>query len=115
MPLLRPDIQKVLRETGLATAEGGSISEKLDAHALSVDEILDGLSDVVHGADTSAVKLRALETASKLHGILKEQAAPPPSITIVINDPASAGQVNPILIPRQLHTINKLNEKESIN
>lgn len=104
MPLTKPDIQEALRSVGLVTEKEASISDKLDIAGLSVQTSLEILSDIAHGADKSTEKLRAVETAMKLRGLLKDQQAPPPSITIVINDPQGEHTgVNPILLPRQLN------------
>lgn len=105
MPILRPDIQKVLREVGLGESDkDDSVSQRLDHKGLTLDDSLEILSDIAHAGDSSVIKLRAVETSLKLRGVLKEQAAPPPSITIVINDTmGKAPDINPILLPRQLH------------
>ena len=107
MPIINHDIQRALRVAGIVKDDNPTdtgIQARLDRHNLSLDETLAHLSDLVTGSDTSAVKLRAVDTILKLHGILKETAAPPPSINIIINDslgtPVGNG-INPILIPRR--------------
>ncbi len=104
MPLLKPDIQAALRQVGLGKPDEESpIADRLDAADLSIDTSLRILADIAHGADKSTEKLRAIETSLKLRGLLKDQQAPPPSITIVISDPSGEHTgTNPILLPRQL-------------
>ena len=126
MPLIRPEIQKVLRQAGLAPAARDSqsqqtISEQLDAAGLSLPETLEELALVAKSSGNESLRVRCLETVMKAHGALKETAPAPPSFTIIIQ-PSSfqesattlqthAGvplSVNPIFLPRQL-----LNELES--
>lgn len=114
MPLIQHNVQEALRQAGIvkdpSTADD-SVSGHLDAEGLSLKETIGLLGDVALGADTSAVKLRAIETALKLRGVLKEQAAAPPSFNIVFSSPAdrpvSEGEIkiNPILVPRMQPSI----------
>lgn len=118
MPILKPEIQKALRVAGLAKETvDSSLSDKLELRGLSLDSTLEVLFDLVHNSSNEVIKRQAVDTVLKLHGVLKEQAAPPPSITIVINDSKSEVTpegLNPILIPRNTSDYPK-NEKESIN
>jgi hypothetical protein len=109
MPLIQHNVQEALRQAGIVKdpdAEDDSVSAHLDKEGLSLKETIGLLGDVALGADTSAVKLRAIETALKLRGVLKEQVAPPPSFNIVFSSPDdrpdSIGdiKINPILVPR---------------
>ena len=107
MPLMKPEIQRVLRTLDTVSNSSrssdespGSLVSLLDRAGLSLEDCLSGLADIAHGGDTSNVKKSALDTALKLHGVLKDQAPPPPSVTIVIQDPDNAGLDNPILLPR---------------
>jgi hypothetical protein len=108
VPLIRPEIQKVLREAGISqdrdTSEPQTLTEKLDAAGLSLDNVLGQLSTVAETTGNEALRVRCLETALKAHGALKETAPAIPSFTIVINDssPSPQPSVNPILLPRQL-------------
>lgn len=108
MPIIEHSVQKALREAGLMkdpeAEREKSIEELLDDQGLTLKETVSALSDVVMGADTSNTKLRAIETAFKLRGTLKEQAQAPPSINIIISDPEnpSVNGLNPILIPRSV-------------
>ena len=111
MPIIEHAVQEALRNAGLVknpeVEKEKSIEEMLDESGLTLSETVNHLSDVVTGADTSNTKLRAIETAFKLRGTLKDQAQAPPSINIIIHDGkfgAGTGNtingLNPILIPR---------------
>lgn len=106
MPLMNPNIQKALQVAGLEKKKGedSSLTEKLNEENLGLSPLLGHLSDLILGAGNESTKMRAIEAALKMHGVLKDQAAPPPSISIIINDPQSTQfAVNPILIPRELN------------
>ena len=102
MPILKPEIQAALREVGLSKSTEGTLSERLDQVDLSISDSLQLLSDVAHGTDNGQLRLKAVETAFRLHGVLKDQQAPIPHVTIVINDPDGPKGPNPILLPRQI-------------
>ena len=129
MPLIRPEIQKILRESGLLESEevkarkdARPLAERLDAAGLGLDETLEELAMVAKGSGNESLRVRCLETVLKAHGALKESAPSAPSFTIVIQgqavgDPSHTKQanipdgVNPILLPRQLLTL--LNTSDS--
>ena len=109
MPIIQHNVQAALREAGLVkdpNAKEESIEDILDSEGLTLRETISCLSDVVKCADTSASRKSAIDTALKLRGVLKEQAAPPPTFNIVFQSPAdrpvSDGEIkiNPILVPR---------------
>lgn len=108
MPLIKPEIQNVLRAAGLTKekplASESSIIEKLDDAGLSLPEILEQLAFIAKESGNEALRARCLETALKAHGALKDTTPAPPSFTIVIQDSSSSALngVNPILLPRQL-------------
>jgi hypothetical protein len=115
MPLIRPEIQQVLRSAGLLSEEkpkgiSSSLTEKLDAAGIGLDETLEQLAFVAKESGNESLRVRCLETILKAHGALKESAPAIPSFTIVINgSPSSSVEstglpngVNPILLPRQL-------------
>lgn len=126
MPLMKPEVQKVLREAGLMKDQRESeapLTERLNAAGLGLDEVLENLSTIINGTGNEAIKLRALETTLKAHGALKETAPSVPSFTIIIqpsleSSSASASVkssnlpegLNPILLPRQL--LKSLDSKE---
>lgn len=116
MPLIRPEIQNVLRSAGLldskkkgASAEETTLIEKLNDAGLSLEEILENLAFTAKESANEGLRVRCLETALKAHGALKDTTPPVPSFTIVIQEAGagSPGQpsvqgVNPILLPRAL-------------
>lgn len=106
MPLIRPEIQKVLRAVGLEKEESpGTASEKLTAAGLSQDRIAEELTEIATSSGNEALKLKALETALRVHGALKDQTQVAiPSFTVIIQSASGetiSSDVNPILIPRQ--------------
>jgi hypothetical protein len=117
---MKPEIQRALRSLDTASAVSGtetvgSLVSILDRAGLSLEDCISELSDIAKDGDTSTVRKGAIDTALKLHGVLKDQAPPPPSVTIVIQDPANAGLDNPILLPRQLTTSSlQLNSQEKV-
>ena len=109
MPLIKPEIQNLLRKAGLAPEQSKidqTLVEKLDCAGLDLDSVLEELNTLAKSSGNEALRLRALETALKAHGALKDSAPAIPSFTIIIQDGASKSsestQVNPILLPRQL-------------
>jgi hypothetical protein len=103
MPIIRPEIQKALRAAGLADKEGSStLTQRLDSNNLSIDTLLEQLSDIVQGGETS-LRLRAIDTGLKLHKVLNDKPDQMPQISIVIHDKfatESSPEINPIFIPR---------------
>jgi hypothetical protein len=97
----------VLRAAGLEKSESeGTISEKLSRAGLSDDELAEELVLLAKNSGNEALRLRAIETALKIKGALKDQpSSVVPSFTIVIQ-PFSANSApegpNPILFPRVL-------------
>lgn len=102
MPIVRPEIQKVLREIGLEKAETpGSASERLSAAGLSLDRVAENLQDLASSGN-EAVRLKATEMALKVHGALKEQPTSSiPTFNIIITGSSQESSVNPIVFPRQ--------------
>ncbi len=128
MPLMRPEVQEVLRAAGLApgatSKDTRPLTEKLDAAGLSLDETLEELAIILKSTGNDSLRLRAAETVLKAHGALKESQPAAPSFTIVIQESLGNGAlvqplpgvenipngVNPILLPRQL--IKELNGED---
>jgi hypothetical protein len=103
MPILKPQIQAALRASGLLDGqEELGASESLKRAGLGLDPTLEVVESLMQRGGSEVVRLRAAELSLKANGLLKDQAAPLPSITIIINDPLSKGGINPILIPREL-------------
>lgn len=99
MPLLSPTaIKNVLKESGIK--KDLELKDLLGANSLGPEELIEELGHVVRGADSSAIKLRGIETGLKLNGLLTNNDAPQmPTVNIIINDPQYT-DVNPILLPR---------------
>jgi hypothetical protein len=114
MPLIKPEIQEVLRQSGLAKEKTSSetpLNQVLDAAGLDINTIAEELFHLAKNSGNESLRLRALETALKARGALKESAPAAPSFTLVINSsspsnpnlqPGVPADVNQILIPRQL-------------
>lgn len=114
MPIMRPEVQEMMRNAGLVDGQKISapaedtIAAKLERAGLGLEEVLLNLAQTANNSANEGLKVRANETALKLHGALKETAAPSvPAFTIIINDSASKPVeihegVNPIFLPRQL-------------
>ncbi len=103
MAILKPQIQEALRTAGLTRgATEDSTKEALENAGLGLSETLQTIEHLMSNG-TPHIQLRAAETVMKAHGLMKDQQAPMPSITIVINDPESSFKVNPILLPRELN------------
>lgn len=92
---------KVLESVGLQSPPDASIKEQLGAAGLSLESTLATVSHLMDHADSDAIRLKAAEDSLRIHGLMKDQAAPPPSVTIIIQDPSAPSGINPILIPRQ--------------
>jgi hypothetical protein len=112
MPLLRPEVARLLEEAKL-TSKGKSsrdIKEVLEDEGLGLADTLGKLKDLRDFSESESTKLRVNEAILKMHGVMKEEGATIPNVTIVIGD-AIAGAANPILLPRELH---KIKENETI-
>jgi hypothetical protein len=117
---MKPEIQQLLRNAGVIPesrtlgSNENSLTDKLDAAGLSLEETLDELANLAKRSGNEGIRLRALESSLKAHGALKETTPPIPSFTIIIQPSSSSTPqqqssfippgVNPILLPRQLLT-----------
>lgn len=102
MPILKPEIQAALRHAGIGKVEGSSVADMLNEADLSLWDSIQILADIARGSSQEGEKRRAIETAFKLHGVLKDTAPAPPQVTIIINDPEGPKGINPILLPREV-------------
>ena len=109
MPLLDPRIQNALNEAGLGnTDKAESLTDRMDRKGLGMERLLENLAAIAETSQSDHLRMRAIENALKMHGALKDQAAPIPQISIVIKDPsmvaatAESNGINPILLPRQM-------------
>lgn len=124
MPLIKPEVQSILRESGLAPernskANEGTIAEKMAQAGLDDECLVEELYNIAKMSSNEGLKLRALETALKIRGALKDTAPPPPSFTIVIqpssfhtSDQYATDGTNPILLPRQL--LNNIKDTDKV-
>lgn len=129
MPLIKPEIQKVLRDAGLlkksSTEESApelTLQDRFEAAGFGVQDTIEELVGIAKNSGNEGIRLRAIEASLKVQGMLKEKDVQAlPSFTIVIQPPATGSSesllnlhpglpqgVNPILLPRQL-----LNQYES--
>jgi hypothetical protein len=104
MPLLKPELAKLIREADSpANATNSRLGEQLEESGLSLENDLDILAYIASNSTSESLKLKAVELSLKLKGLLKtEQAYQPPVININISDPAKEFITNPILIPREI-------------
>lgn len=110
MPLLKPELEQsqiheVLKEVGLKKSSSQSkddkktIREILADAGLSQEDIAQELGTLVRMAENETTRMRALETAAKMSGMMQEESRPMVPISIIIQDPRAV-EINPILIPR---------------
>lgn len=103
MAILNPRIAEALRHAGLGPSDSNtSVNDLLDANNASAEDTARILGEVMNNGESSHVRLRAAELAFKLRGSLKDTGPQQQSITIIINDPNSKHDVNPILLPREI-------------
>lgn len=104
MPIIDPQsgLSLVMQASGLTKQPNNSndIKDKLDDNGLDIDYLLGKVADVIENSENRTLAYKAITDALKMQGALRENAVPPPSVTIVINDPHSNFSINPILIPR---------------
>ena len=101
----------------LPTAPTGTELEQILVEKnLSLPEILSDLSNILAGGENSSVKLRAAETALKLHGLLTNKGEEGGSVSVTINiQDAEFGSCNPILFPRQTRSSSMEVQQEEEN
>lgn len=100
MPLLSPkQIHGVFEEVGLAPRPS-DLESILKRNNLAPQDVIEALSDIVHGGETSQVKLKGAEIALKLNGMLNNnEGVAIPIVNIIIH--GSVNEINPICIPRE--------------
>lgn len=97
--LLNPNqIHAVLEDSGLVPKKATGLAELLERHSLTPDDALGELKNVILGAESQAVKLKALDMVFEMNGMLEDKAINIPIVNIIINDSEFA--INPILLPR---------------
>jgi hypothetical protein len=122
MPLIKPEVQKVLKEAGLIKKDQDqirSINETLTDSGLSDENIADELTSLALHSNNEGLRLRALETALKVKGALKETPPVIPSFTVVINnsnkDLSNTAGFNPTVFPRQSFSLGDLKPDKEPN
>jgi hypothetical protein len=123
MPLIRPEVQRVLRSAGLvespSSGETGSgettMSDQFNQAGLSDSNIAEEIKNLALHSNNEGMRMRALETALKVKGALKDQPISLPVFNIIIQnsdiDLQPTRGANPILFPRQ--SLNKLSSLET--
>jgi len=102
MPLLSPSqIHQVIKESQQPSRTLQSeLGTLLSKHNLTPDDALEQLSGEMASGANSGTRMRAIETALKLNGLLNNaEAVPDFHVTINILD-SEFSMMNPILIPR---------------
>lgn len=99
MPLLQvQQVKKALAESGVRGSE--DVKKLLEIEGLGPSEVIAELGSAMRSAENSHIKLKAIDTALKLNGLMhNNDGVSIPVVNIVINDSEFSGQ-NPILIPR---------------
>jgi hypothetical protein len=97
--LLKPQKTTAV-DLGEATS-AAAISDLLDREGLTEEALASHLNNLILGGDTSAIKIRAIEDALKLHGHLqnRQDTGSNVHVNIIIQD-SEFGGANPILVPR---------------
>jgi hypothetical protein len=78
-----------------------NIHKLLEDANLSPEEVLENLSSLMRSGETDGIRMRAVETAAKINGLLeKDEVKQDLTVNIIIQDSQFGGGINPILIPR---------------
>ncbi len=114
--LINP-ITEILQSAGISkpkNADSNSLKELLDEKSLSLTEIIEELSMLVRGSQDDSIRLRGIDKALQLHGVLKDEVSQVPQVNIIIQAPGSEGpgaafhqsnqesQIPTIFIPRSI-------------
>lgn len=101
---------EVLKQSGILRPlsdanDKNELKRILNDNSLSLEEVIAQLSFTAHESRDETLKLRAIDTALKLHGAMNDEQVKIPSITIVIQPKDSSLSPDPIpsiLIPREV-------------
>lgn len=126
MPIIKPEVQKILRTAGLlneSVAETTTIETSLNNAGLDNTSMAEELTSLALRSQNESLRLRAIETALRVKGALKDATPQVPSFTIVINgansDLSRTSGINPTLFPRQSYKPSKeiieVEEEERVN
>jgi hypothetical protein len=97
-PLQPQQVKEVLRTARSETTKQ-NVKEILE-EKLSIDEIVDNISEVLRDSTQGATRLRAAYLGCKLHGVLNnDDNKVIPVINVYIN--GAVDSINPILFPRE--------------
>lgn len=88
-PLLNDPAALILRETGLAKVPFDEVRDILNQNNLSLPEAARELAFTIRTTNNEAVKLRALETVFKFHGVNDEKGRDVPVVVFNV-----AGNLN---------------------
>jgi len=102
MPILRPEVSRLLDAAKLGAKKDGDFKDILNDAGLSISETLDSMRNLRDMSESENTKLRVNEAVLKMHGVMKDEGALIPTINIIIADP-NAPSINPITLPRELH------------
>lgn len=95
-----PNFASIINEVGLNRADNMDLEELLVHTGLGKVDVINSLADIMRTGETSSTRLKAVETALKLLGLMKStEAVPQTQVTIIIKDPEYR-DTNPILMPR---------------
>jgi len=107
VPIIKPEVQKILSQAGLVKEEGlnKSVEENLSVHGLDNNSLAESLCNMALNSTNDIIRLRALETALKIKRVLQDQPAQLPNVTLIIQNSSAdlslTQGINPILFPRQ--------------
>lgn len=81
-----------------------TLDNRLTEAGLSLDSTLWNLAEIMRDSESDAIKLKAIEQALKMHGVLKDNSNTGNVVNIIINDSQfeTSGGRNPILFPREI-------------
>jgi len=109
MPLIKPEVQQVLRKAGLLDEDKsgaeGTFTDGLNSAGLTNEAIAEELVGLALRSSNEALRLRALEIVMKARGTLKEAPVQVPNFTVIIQsdgqDLTKTRGIAPHLFPRQ--------------
>jgi len=113
MPLLKPDVSRILDEAlkaGKGEARSKDTKELLEEAGLGLTDTLLSMKNTRDFTESESIRTSINRDILKMHGVMREEGSSVPVINIIIADP-NAPAVDPILLPRELHA----SYKESIN
>lgn len=108
MALIKPEVQKILRAAGLERPEKADdlyVHQHLNNTGLSNERIAEELTSLAINSGSDHLRLRAIETALKVKGALRDVTPVAPNFTIIIQNSGQdfnrTNGINPIIFPRQ--------------